>query len=281
VIAGFTEVLEHARQQRRAVGAFTCYDVTTALGIVRAAARSGAAAILLVSEASVRAPEGPLFVAALTAVAEDAPTACCVQLDHSSDPALIETALSAGAGAAMADGSQLATPENARLVRHVRQLARSFDAGVEAELGHIEGGEDVAAATAAGALTDPEEAASFVADTTPDCLAVSIGNVHGAYAGAPSLDWDRLVSIRKHIDGTPLSLHGASGLADADVRRAIRLGVSKVNVNAELRTRYLAELARRLPDVQRGARLLELQEALVAEIAAVVAEKLDLMEPDR
>ena len=153
---------------------------------------------------------------------------------------------------------------------------RAGVAGVEAELGHIEGGEDVAAATEAGALTDPEAAGAFVAATGCDCLAVSIGNVHGRYAAPPRLDWDRLAGIREHVD-VPLSLHGASELPDDDIRRAIALGVCKVNVNTELRERYLAQLEAGLPAAREGLRLLDLEAAVIAAVAAVVAAKLDVL----
>ena len=73
-----------------------------------------------------------------------------------------------------------------------------------------------------------------------DCLAVSIGNVHGHYASTPALDWERLERLRGA--GAPLALHGASGLPDADVRRAVSLGIAKVNVNTELRAAYFGAL---------------------------------------
>ena len=72
------------------------------------------------------------------------------------------------------------------------------------------------------------------------CLAVSIGNVHGHYTGTPALDWERLERLRGA--GAPLALHGASGLPDADVRRAVSLGIAKVNVNTELRAAYFGAL---------------------------------------
>jgi tagatose 1,6-diphosphate aldolase GatY/KbaY len=275
VLARFRELLEERRSAGAAAGAFTCYDVTTALGVVRAAEERGVPAVLLVAESSFRRREGPLLVAALAAVAREAGVPVCVQLDHVADREVIDAALAAGVGAVMADGSRLPTPANAALMRDVRAVAAD-GVGIEAELGHIEGGEDVAAATEAGALTDPDEAASFVAEATPDCLAVSIGNVHGAYAQPPRLDWERLERIRKRVD-VPLSLHGASGLPDADVRRAVSLGVCKVNVNAEIRARYLQELAARLPAAGDGLRVLELESSLVDAVASIVGEKLELL----
>jgi ketose-bisphosphate aldolase len=232
--------------------------------------------ILLVAEASFRGETGRLLVPALLAVAAEARVPACVQLDHVDDDALIDAARAAGIGAVMADGSRLALDENAAWSAAVAKRAPHI--GVEVELGHIEGGEDVAVAVEAGQLTDPADAARFVEATGCDCLAVSIGNVHGRYASPPRLDWERLERIRDAVD-VPLSLHGASGLPEADVRRAVELGVCKVNVNAELRERYLARLAERLPAAREGLRLLELEAAVVEAVAAVVGEKLDLLQP--
>jgi ketose-bisphosphate aldolase len=281
MLAPFRRLLEERRASGAAVGAFTCYDLTTALGVLRAAESREAPAILLVSDASFRSDGGRLLVAGLLGAAAAASVPACVQLDHATDPAVLRDALAAGLGAVMADGSRLPVADNAALAREVVAEAVTLGIGVEAELGHIEGGEDVAAAAAAGALTDPEQAASFVGETGVDCLAVSIGNVHGTYASPPRLDWERLEQIREAVGETPLSLHGASGVPDDDVRRAIELGVCKVNVNTELRARYLDELALRLPDAQAGLRLLDLQEAIVAAVAGVVGAKLDLFELSR
>lgn len=276
MLAPFRELLEERRSAGAAVGAFTCYDVTTALGVVRAAEARNDPVILLVSEASVAGHEGRLLVLALLAVARQARVPMCIELDHASDHESIATALVAGVGAVMADASRLPLDKNTALVRAVRGLA--VDAGVEAELGHIQGGEDVATAASSGAFTDPEEAVAFVDATGADCLAVSIGNVHGHYATTPALDWARLAEIRRRTN-VPLSLHGASGLPDADLRRAIELGVTKVNVNTELRGRYLDELERRLPDVRDGLRLLELHRSVVTALADVVSGKLELLSP--
>jgi tagatose 1,6-diphosphate aldolase GatY/KbaY len=277
MLAPFRELLEERRAARAAAGAFTCYDLTTALGVVRAAEERDLPVILLVSEASFRAPESRLLIPALVAVAEHSRVATCVQIDHVSDPGLIQTALVAGVGAVPADGSQLPLDENAALVRRAAEAAAGV--GIEAELGHIQGGEDVATAAAAGAFTDPNEAAAFAEATGADCLAVSIGNVHGTYAATPRLDWDRLERIRERVGDLPLSLHGASGLPPADVRRAISLGICKVNVNTEIRRRYLSELSTRLPAVLPGLRLLDLEVAVIAAVAEAAAEMLDLLGP--
>ena len=278
MLTSFREILEERRGASAAVGAFTCYDVTTAIGVVRAAEARGDPVLLLVAEASFRSPAGRLLLPALLAVAAAARVPACVQLDHVADLGLIDAALTAGAGAVMADGSKLPVADNASLVASVR--ARSAGAGVEAELGHVEGAEDVATATQAGSLTDPDEAVWFVAATGCDCLAVSIGNVHGNYARPPELDWERLRAIQSRVD-VPLSLHGASGIDDADLARAIGLGVCKVNVNTELRGRYLEQLEAGLPAAQEGLRLLDLDAGVIDAVAELVAAKLVALAPRR
>jgi ketose-bisphosphate aldolase len=269
--ARFSGLLAEASARGGAVGAFTCYNLETAAGVLEAASERRRGVMLLVSRQSFASTSGELLLAALVAAADRAAVPACAQLDHVSDLSLVRRAFELGAGAAMVDGSKLPFAENAELVRAGAALGE-----VEAELGGIAGDEDVAAAVAGGALTDPEEAAALVAQTGAACLAVSIGNVHGTYREPPALDWSRLERIRARTD-VPLSLHGASGLHDDDVRHVVSLGVAKVNVNTELRERYLAETERRLAAVRDGARLLELNRAQADAVAEVVASKLDLL----
>ena len=112
MLTPFRELLEERRAAGAAAGAFTCYDVTTACGVVRAAEERDVPAILLVAEASFRADAGRLLLPALVTVAERATVPMCVQLDHVDDDTLIDAALTAGAGAVMADGSRLPLEEN-------------------------------------------------------------------------------------------------------------------------------------------------------------------------
>ena len=151
---------------------------------------------------------------------------------------------------------------------------RPLGIAVEAELGRVEGDEDLAAQAAAGALTDPGAAATFVRASGVGCLAVSIGNVHGHYAGTPALDWERLERLRDA--GAPLSLHGASGLPDADVRRAVSLGIAKVNINTELRAAYFGALDS-VGAYAEGLDLRGLGEAVIDAVADTVGAKLALL----
>lgn len=276
--ARFAELVAAAASRRAAVGGFTCYNLETALGVLEAAETSGAGVILLVSKASFVGRGGRLLTAGLASLAERSTAPACVQLDHVSDLPAIEAALELGVGAVMADGSRLSFEENVELVEGASRFAARVGADVEAELGGIEGDEDVAAATAAGALTDPGEAAVFVSRTAASCLAVSIGNVHGTYREPPRLDWARLAAIRSAVD-VPLSLHGASGLPDDDVRKAVALGVAKVNVNTELREAYFAATSERLEPARAGWNVLDVNRAQADAIAETVTAKLRLLAP--
>lgn len=272
-----THLLRSARDRRSAVGAFTCYDLTQAAGILDAAEDRGTGVVLLVSPASFRAPRGEGLVAALDALAQAASVPACVQLDHVSDLAAVRAAFAAGAGAVMVDGSHLALEDNVELTRAAVAVASAAGGEVECELGGIAGDEDVAEAIAAGALTDPAEAGDFVAQTGAACLAVSIGNVHGRYRDPPQLDFARLEDIGR-ASGCALSLHGASGLPAAQIRGVIDLGVTKVNVNTELRERYIQALDDGLGDWRPGADLRALTAAVRLATAEVVAEKLALFD---
>jgi ketose-bisphosphate aldolase len=272
VLSSFADILA-GRKQGTAIGAFTCYNHETAGAVLWAAASAGASVILLISARSYRASGGDLLLGGLIAAAERASAPACVQLDHCRDLSAIESALAAGAGAAMADGSILPYEENVAFVRAAVELAARHGASIEAELGGITGDEDIAEAVAAGALTDPEQAADFAVQTGIDCLAVSIGNVHGIYRNPPDLEWQRLETIHRQVT-TPLSLHGASGIPDPMIRRSIELGVAKINVNTELRQAYLAATQTKLPAVLDGWRLDILHAAQVSSVAEAVQRRL-------
>ena len=270
MLARFSDLLADAVSRRAAVGAFTCYNLEQAAGVLRAAEARRTGVVVLVSQKSFAGADGRLLLSALVAAAEQSDARACVQLDHVSDLALIESAFALGAGAVLADGSHLPFEGNVALV-----AAAAAQGEVEAELAGIAGDEDVATAHSADALTDPELASRLVEETGAACLAVSIGNVHGIYREPPQLDWGRLAAIHARV-GCPLALHGASGLSDEDVRRAIELGIAKMNVNTELRERYLAVTSERIEAARDGLRLLDLNAAQADAIADVVGAKLDL-----
>ena len=212
MLARFADLLAEHDRARTALGAFTCYDLEDARGVLAAAAARDVGVVLLISRDAFAVGGGECCWRRSVAAAERSPARACVQLDHVCRPrADRQRALELGVG--RRDGRRLAPAvrRERRAGRGGARLADATGAGVEAELGHVAGGEDVAVATEAGGLTDLDEAKRFVEATGVDLLAVSIGNVHGKYASEPRLDWDRARRDRGAVD-VPLSLHGASGL---------------------------------------------------------------------
>jgi ketose-bisphosphate aldolase len=277
MLVPFAELLAEADARRSAIGAFTAYNLETAVAVLEAATgRGNTGVMLLVSEQAFTSRAGSALVRALTAVADHSQAACCVQLDHVGGVETIHEAFEAGVGAVMADGSKLTYEGNIELVKSAVRVATRFSGGVEAELGRVEGDEEIATAAAAGKLTDPSTVEAFCAQTGADCLAVSIGNAHGRYVQPPQLDLPRLEQI--HVAApVSLSLHGASGLTDEQVIATVARGIRKVNVNTELRDRYFAVLADRVADYRKGARTLALQEEVIGALAEVVEAKLRLL----
>jgi ketose-bisphosphate aldolase len=229
--------------------------------------------IVLVSPSFVAAEGGERLVRAFGAAAKGSSVEVLVQLDHARDEPLIERAAGCGVDAVMADGSKLPFAKNLAFTRAVAGSMRPRGVGVEAELGLVEGHEDEAGETLSGAMTDPDEAEKFTGESGVDCLAVAVGNVHGHYSGVPKLDWRRLQEVRD-LSPVPLSLHGASGLPEEDLRRAVTLGVAKFNVNTELRAAYFRRLGEELGARAAKLNLKGLGDGVVEAVQEVVEAKL-------
>ncbi|MBA3945087.1 MAG: class II fructose-bisphosphate aldolase [Herpetosiphonaceae bacterium] len=268
------QLLQAAQQGNYALGAFNVYNLEGVRAVVLAAETERSPALLQLHP-SAFAYGGPPLVALCLAAAKHASVPISVHLDHSASPDAIQASMAAGLTSIMADGSHLAYHDNVTFTRQMAKLVHASGGFIEAELGLLSGTEDgLTVPEYEAKLTDPQQAASFAAETGIDALAVCIGNVHGHYHGAPQLDFDRLALLQRAIP-VPLVLHGASGLPAPLVRRAIALGVRKLNVNTELREAYLGALKSSLGSSQ-SPDLLALLQTAVAAMQAVVAEKLQL-----
>ena len=242
------EELLRAGKERRAIAAFSIYNLEQALA-VNAAAEEQQEAVLLQAGSSAFAYAGREPLAALAlAVAQTSSASVGVHLDHATDIDEIHACLQLGYTSVMFDGSALPVDDNIRITAAIIAEAHSAGAWVEAELAGISGDEDSSldAVSEGRVMTDPEVAARFVERTGVDALAVAIGNVHGIPATPVRLDLERLAAIRERV-AIPLVLHGASGLLDEDVQAAIGLGVVKINVNTELRRALRESLANSPP----------------------------------
>jgi tagatose 1,6-diphosphate aldolase GatY/KbaY len=197
-----------------------------------------------------------------------------VHLDHSTSEKDIHLALDAGIQSIMADGSPLPYEQNLIFTREMTKLSHANGAVVEAEIGRISGTEDgLTIEEKAAKMTDPLEAVEFIKETNVDFLAVTIGNVHGKYFSEPKLDFPRLAKIRACVP-VPLVLHGASGLPESMINQSIKLGVSKFNVNTEVREAYMDVL--RTSSSLSDPDLLEVMEKAIDAMRSVISDKLQL-----
>jgi ketose-bisphosphate aldolase len=271
MLARGSQILLDARRSGTAVPAFTTYTLESTRAICEAAERTGLPVILSAGSSSFRGSSRAMLAAAGVAAAREASDPVGVHLDHSTDLDEIRACLELGYTSVMFDGSHLPFDENVALTRTVVAEAHAAGAWVEAELGGVAGDEDASTGAQAGELTNPDEAAEFVARTGVDALAAAVGTVHGFTTAPVRVDLDRVRAIST-LTGIPFVLHGASGLSDAELAAAVAAGVAKVNINAELRRAYLAAL-----DGSGGDDIARLQGRIVAAVATVAAEKLVLL----
>lgn len=273
MLSSTRELLETASRNIYAIGAFNVYNLEGVRAVVEAAETLQSPAMLQLHPSAIKYGKSPLVALCLEA-ARQASVPISVHLDHSSSSKEIDGALAAGMNSIMADGSHLPYEQNLAFTREMTQLAHSYGAVVEAEIGRISGTEDgLTVAEKEAKMTDPIQAAEFVRASQVDALAVTIGNVHGKYLSEPKLDFKRLAAIRKAVD-VPLVLHGASGLPETMISQSIQLGVCKFNVNTEVREAYMDVL--KLSNSLSSPDLLDVMQKAIAAMQAVVSEKLAL-----
>jgi len=263
-------VLE-ARAAGRAVPAFTVYTLESVRAVCDAAERTGLPVILQAGSSSYGETSRSMLAAAALAAARDASVPVGVHLDHSTDLEEIRDCLALGYTSVMVDGSQLPFAENVALTRAVVADAHGAGVWVEAELGALAGDEDASTGVASGELADPAQAVEFVDRTGVDVLAAAVGTVHGFTTSPVHVDLERLEMIAR-LTGVPQALHG---LSDADLTAAVKAGIGKVNINAELRRAYLSTLAAELPNVRDDVRVL--QRKAITAMTEVAAEKLAVL----
>jgi len=226
-----------------AVGSFNVVNMETLQAILQVAEEHHSPVILSVAEAHFPFVDLEEFSPILLRAARKAKVPVALHLDHGQSLPAIVTALRNGFTSVMFDGSTLPLEENIAKTREITRMAHAVDVSVEAELGHVTGGEDDTSPGVAdpSLFTDPQEAELFVAETEVDALAVAVGSVHGIYQGTPELDIERLAAIRD-LTGVPLVLHGGSGLSNDDFRQAIAAGIAKINVYTDMSQAAMARI---------------------------------------
>ncbi len=266
-----TAIGDIVRQSPGGVGAFNVIQLEHATAVVTGAEAAGRPVVLQISENCVRYHGAlePIALAAL-AVARRAEVPVAVHLDHATGRALVEEAVALGIGSVMYDASALPDEDNVRATAEVAAYCHERGVWVEAELGEV-GGKD--GAHAPGARTDPEEAASFVAATAVDALAVAVGTSHAMLTQDARLDFELIRQLGARVP-VPLVLHGSSGVPDADLTRAVAAGITKVNIATRLGKAFTATVRAYLEehpsDVDTRAYLGRAREVVAAEVSRLL-----------
>ncbi|MBP2071594.1 MULTISPECIES: class II fructose-1,6-bisphosphate aldolase [Thermoanaerobacterium] len=236
------ELLKKANEEGYAVGAFNTSNLEITQAIVEAAEEMKSPAIIQVSEGGLKYAGIETISAIVRTLATKASVPIALHLDHGTDFNNVMKCLRNGWTSVMMDASKLPLEKNIEVTKNVVTIAHGMGVSVEAEIGKIGGTEDnVTVDEREASMTDPDEAYRFAKETGVDYLAISIGTAHGPYKGEPKLDFDRLKKIKEMLK-MPIVLHGASGVPEADIRKAVSLGVNKINIDTDLRQAFAARL---------------------------------------
>lgn len=271
MLVNMNDVLYPAKKGKYAVGLFNAVNLELARGILAAAERTGSPVIM--GTAEVLLPCGPLEELSyfLIPMAKKAGVPVVIHLDHGLNRETCLNALELGFTSIMYDCSRCSYEDNIRRVKEMTEIAHSFGATMEGELGQV--GDNEGSAEGESYLqnpslyyTDPRQAKDFVEKTGVDALAVAVGTAHGAYHFPPKLDFSRIKEIAAAIP-VPLVLHGGSGLSDSDFKKAIDCGISKVNIFTDINNQAALAAKRELTGSHLG-----ITDAIPAMVEAVAAE---------
>ena len=253
------DMFEKSMKEHFAIGAFNVNNMEIIQGIVDAAAEENSPVILQASSSAIKYARIGFLRKMIEAALEENDIPIALHLDHGPDFETCKMCIDHGFSSVMIDGSKYDFEENVALTKKVVEYAHNRGVVVEAELGKLAGIEDEVNVAASDAMfTDPDQAKEFVERTGCDSLAIAIGTSHGAYKfkGEAKLRFDILKEIKERIPNTPIVLHGAStvipelvelcnkyganipgakGVPDEMLHEASLRGVSKINVDTDLR----------------------------------------------
>lgn len=229
MLVNLNEVLKYAEENNCAIGSFNTPNFASLKAVLSAAEEKNIPVIIM--HAQVHEEMGLCQMAEIAPImkfmAEKSTVPVCMHLDHGTDVDYIEKGLELGFTSVMYDGSLLSKDENYANTVRVVEMAKKYNASVEAEIGSMgaregggEGDESI--------YTDPDDAKDFSEKTGIDALACAFGTAHGLYTKEPKLDFERLAEIKDKVL-VPLVMHGGSGVSTEDYKKVIELGIRKIN----------------------------------------------------
>ena len=272
MLVDLKEIIDLAESGGYCVPAFNVYNLESVMGVLGAAEEARSPVILQVYPRLVDGDIGFYLAPAAIAAARRATVPVCFHLDHGPSESQVQKMLRWGATGIMIDGSTLPFEENLALTRHIVDICSTVGVGVEGELGHIGSVNDATMDD----FTDPASAAEFVKRTGVCCLAVLVGNAHGHSKKRPDLDIERIKAIREATGGTPLVLHGGSGIPDDLVKAAIAAGIRKMNVGTDVCCAFAKGATEELNRPDRSLAIDLFMKPATEEVRRLALEKMSL-----
>jgi fructose-bisphosphate aldolase class II len=293
------QILDAARVGGYAVGAFNTSNLEISQAIFEAASKAKSPVLIATSQSAIKYAGYENLRSVAEILSKEMGVPAALHLDHGTDMEVVKKCIETGWTSIMYDGSHEEFDKNIELTKSVVDLCKPKGISVEAELGRLGGIEDeIEVSEGESHLTDPDQAEEFVERSGCDSLAVAVGTSHGAYKfkGKAELAFDRLAEIAKRVE-IPLVLHGASGVLpetvekaeaygaklpgaagvpDDSIKKAIGLGIAKINIDTDLRLAFLAAVREFLgenPEVFDPRKILGAGRAAMEE---VVSMKIDL-----
>jgi len=274
-------ILDVANENNFAIPAFNISDWAMFNGIMDISEEKAAPVIIAIHPDEVSHITTDL-IAAMHSRAHRSSVPVAIHWDHGGSYEQIITAIKAGFTSVMIDASLLPFDENVALTRKVVDAAHAVGIQVEGELGTIGANDSYGESGAAEIIyTNPADAVRFVEETGVDSLAIAIGTSHGLYPSDknPELRHDLLEEIKAAI-GIPLVLHGGSSNPDAELRRAVELGVNKINISSDIKVSYHNRMREVLGTDERLREPNAIQPAALEAMKVTAAEKIDLFGAD-
>ncbi|MFM1652524.1 ketose-bisphosphate aldolase [Brevibacillus sp. B_LB10_24] len=281
-LVNMNEMLAQARRGAYAIGSFDLINLEFAEAILAGAAAQSAPVILSTAAVHFDYVNMEALAPSLVNLAEAAPIPVALHLDHGTDVEMALRAIRLGFSSVQIDTAHLPLEENIRLTREVVKICHAVGVSVEGELGYVAGheGDHGSRYTSEEPIyTEPGEAARFTEATGVDCLAVSVGTVHGLLKGEPRIDFQRLREIRDaaHV---PLVIHGGSGLSTDTYRELVESGMCKINYYAELSKAAVNAIRKQLAEDPDTAHITRVLGGIRSSVQAIVEEKIQVWGSD-
>ncbi|SMP56468.1 fructose-bisphosphate aldolase, class II [Sphaerochaeta associata] len=271
-------LMKKAMKGNYAIGAFNFFTYENLIGIGLAAQRKNSPVIAMASVGAMKIMGEKGTVGACYGVARDYDVDMVLHLDHATDYDLIRRCVDNGFTSVMIDASSKVYQENVDITAQVVEYAAKYGVSVEAELGHVGGQEDHIKVDEREALfTVPEDAKRFIKDTGVDALAIAVGTVHGFYKSEPKLDFPRIARIHELVPTIPLVLHGGTGVSDDDFKKAIQLGVRKINVGTELKVHGVFDVSKQAYASDSGSDPRSVSVKVIEACAKIVESRIDVI----